>query len=49
MTRSLKKYRKGMHYVQIGMGVVLMAVGSMLFLGTFNLLSRYGLFVDLGL
>jgi cytochrome c-type biogenesis protein len=49
VTRSLRKYRKAMHYVEIGMGVILMAVGIMLFLGTFNLLSRYGLFVDLGL
>jgi cytochrome c-type biogenesis protein len=49
VTRSLRKYRKAMHYVEIGMGVVLIGVGIMLFLGTFNLLSRYGLFVDLGL
>ena len=38
-----------MHYVEIGMGVVLIAVGVMLFLGTFEQIARFGFFVDLGL
>ena len=38
-----------MHYIEVGMGVVLIIVGVMLFLGTFNLLARFGPFVDFGL
>ncbi|HEX2978795.1 MAG TPA: cytochrome c biogenesis protein CcdA [Anaerolineaceae bacterium] len=49
VTRTLRKYRKVMHYIEIAMGVILIIVGAMLFLGTFNLLSRYGLFFDFGL
>ena len=45
----LRKYGKVMRYVEIAMGVLLVIVGAMLFLGTFELLSRYGLFVDFGL
>jgi len=45
----LRKYGKVMRYVEIAMGILLVIVGAMLFLGTFELLSRYGLFVDLGL
>lgn len=45
----LRKYSKVMRYVEIAMGVVLVIVGLMLFLGTFELLARYGLFVDFGL
>jgi cytochrome c-type biogenesis protein len=45
----LRKYGKAMHYIEIGMGVVLVAVGVMLFLGTFEQLARFGFFVDLGL
>jgi len=49
VTRTLRKYGKVMHYVEIVMGVILIIVGIMLALGTFNLLARYGLFVDFGL
>ena len=45
----LRKYGKLMRYFEIAMGVLLVIVGAMLFLGTFELLSRYGLFVDFGL
>jgi hypothetical protein len=38
-----------MRYVEIGMGVILVIVGGMLLFGTFQLLSRFGFFVDLGL
>lgn len=46
---TLRKYRKAMHYVEIAMGIVLIIVGIMLFSGTFELLARYGTFVDFGL
>ena len=49
VTAILKKYGKVMRYVEIGMGVILVIVGVMLFMGTFELLARYGLFVDFGL
>ena len=49
VTTILRRYGKVMRYVEITMGVVLIIVGSMLFLGTFQQLSRFGLFVDLGL
>ena len=45
----LRKYGKVMRYVEIAMGILLVIVGAMLFLGTFELLSRDGLFVDFGL
>lgn len=49
VTVSLRKHRKAMHYVEIVMGVILIIVGLMLFFGVFNLLARFGLFVDFGL
>jgi cytochrome c-type biogenesis protein len=49
VTRILRRHGKLMHYIEIGMGVILIIVGLMLFFGTFNLLARYGLFVDFGL
>lgn len=49
VTRILRKYGKVMHYVEIVMGVILIIVGIMLALGVFNLLARYGFFVDFGL
>jgi cytochrome c-type biogenesis protein len=49
VTVVLRRYRKTMRYVEVVMGTVLVVVGGMLFLGTFQLLSRFGLFVDLGL
>jgi cytochrome c-type biogenesis protein len=45
----IRKYSKTMRIVEIVMGVILIIVGGMLFLGTFQLLSRFGLFFDLGL
>jgi cytochrome c-type biogenesis protein len=38
-----------MHWIEVAMGVVLIIVGAMLFLGTFNTLGRFGFFIDLGL
>lgn len=49
VTSVLRKYAKVMHYVEIGMGVVLIIVGIMLFFGVFNTLSQFGFFVDFGL
>jgi cytochrome c-type biogenesis protein len=49
VTTILRRYGKVMRYVEIFMGVILVIVGAMLLLGTFQLLSRFGFFVDLGL
>lgn len=49
VTRILRKYGKIMHYIEIGMGVILVIVGVMLIMGTFQQLGRFGLFVDFGL
>lgn len=45
----LRKYGKIMHYVEIAMGIILIIVGVMLLLGTFEQIARFGLFVDFGL
>jgi len=49
VTAVLKKYGKAMHYVEIGMGVILIIVGIMLFFGVFNTLGQFGFFIDFGL
>lgn len=49
VTTILARYGRITRYIEIGMGVVLIIVGTMLFLGTFQTLSRFGFFVDLGL
>lgn len=48
---TLKKYGKVMHYIEMGMGVVLVAVGVMLFAGTFELIAQKSQFfwIDFGL
>ena len=45
----LQRYGKVMHYIEIAMGVLLVIVGIMLFAGVFELLARYGFFVDFGI
>jgi len=45
----LRRYRKLTHYVEMGMGVVMILMGVLLFLGSFEQLGRFGLFVDFGL
>jgi cytochrome c-type biogenesis protein len=45
----LRRYQKVLHYIEIGMGVVLIIVGAMLFLGIFEQLSRFGWFIDFGI
>jgi len=49
VTQILRRYGKVMHWIEVAMGVVLIIVGAMLFLGTFNTLGRFGFFIDLGL
>ena len=49
VTTILRKYGRVMHYTEIIMGVILIVVGVMLFLGTFESLARFGVFFDLGL
>jgi cytochrome c-type biogenesis protein len=49
ISQFVRRYRKAMHYVEVGMGVVVIAVGVMLFLGVFSQLARFGYFVDFGI
>jgi len=49
VTTIIRRYGKVMRYIEITMGVILMVVGTMLLLGTFEQLSRFGLFIDFGL
>jgi cytochrome c-type biogenesis protein len=51
VTSILQKYNKVMRYVEIGMGVVLVVVGGMLFTGIFQLIAQQGQFfwVDFGI
>jgi cytochrome c-type biogenesis protein len=49
VTTLLRRYGRLMHFIEIGMGVVLIIVGAMLFAGVFETLARFGFFVDFGL
>ncbi|MBN1668400.1 MAG: cytochrome c biogenesis protein CcdA [Anaerolineales bacterium] len=49
VTSILQRYGKVMHYVEIAMGVLLIIIGVMLFLGTFETLARFGFFIDFGI
>ncbi len=49
VTFLLHRFQKALHYVEIVMGVILMAVGVMLFFGIFQQLANLGWFVDFGL
>jgi cytochrome c-type biogenesis protein len=49
VTAILRKYSRVMHYAELVMGVLLVAIGVMLFLGTFEQLARFGFFFDFGL
>jgi len=49
VTTILQRYKQTMRYVEVTMGIVLLIVGIMLFSGTFELIARYGFFVDFGL
>lgn len=49
VTAILRRYQRTMHVVEIVMGGLLVIVGAMLFIGTYQELSRYLPFIDLGL
>jgi cytochrome c-type biogenesis protein len=49
VTLLLHKYNKIMRYVEIAMGVILVLVGILLFAGVFELIARYGYYVNFGL
>jgi cytochrome c-type biogenesis protein len=51
VTLTLRKYGKAMHYIEIGMGVVLVILGVMLFAGVFERIAQAGQFfwIDFGL
>jgi len=45
----LRKYKKALHIMEIAMGAVLVFVGVLLFAGVFELLARYGYYVNFGI
>lgn len=49
ITKGLRKYRRAMHIIEIVMGCILIVVGIMLFLGTFEQIARFGYFIDFGI
>lgn len=49
VTALLRKYGGVLRYVEIGMGVFLVIIGILLFLGVFEQLANFGWFVDFGL
>jgi cytochrome c-type biogenesis protein len=49
VTQIIRKYGKVMHYAEIGMGIVLILIGVLLFIGRFETLAQYGTFIDFGL
>lgn len=48
VSEVLQRFGKVMHYVEVAMGAILIVVGVMLFLGTFETLARYGSFITIG-
>jgi len=51
VSMTLRKYGKVMHYVEVAMGLVLVIIGIMLFLGVFERIAQAGQFfwIDFGL
>ena len=51
VTLTLRKYGKAMHYIEVGMGVILVILGIMLFAGIFERIAQAGQFfwIDFGL
>ena len=49
VTVMLRKYSKATHYVEIAMGAIMVIVGIMLFAGIFELIAKYGYYVNFGL
>lgn len=48
-TLLLRRYQKVLHYIEIAMGVIMIFVGVLLFLGIFEQLAGLGWFIDFGL
>jgi len=46
VTTILRRYGKVMHYTEIAMGVILIIIGVLLFLGRFESLATFGAFFD---
>jgi cytochrome c-type biogenesis protein len=49
VTIILRRYGKVMRIVEVGMGVLLIVAGVLLFLGSFNILASYIPFINFGL
>ena len=51
VTLMLRKYGKAMHYIEMGMGVILVILGVMLFSGVFERIAQAGQFfwIDFGI
>jgi len=49
VTTLLKKHQKALHIIEIGMGILLIIMGIMLFLGTFQQLKSFGVWIDFGI
>jgi len=49
VTAILRKYGRVMRYVEVVMGVIMVIVGIMLFAGIFELIARYGYYVNFGI
>ena len=46
MTAIIRRYGKVMHYTEIVMGVILIAIGVLLFMGRFEQLASLGNFIE---
>jgi cytochrome c-type biogenesis protein len=49
VTKILKRFSKVLHWIEVGMGVVLILVGILLIAGVFERLAQLGVFVNFGL
>jgi cytochrome c-type biogenesis protein len=49
VTNTLRKYSKAMRIAQVVMGVILIIVGVMLFLGIYQQLIRFDIWIDFGI
>ncbi len=45
-TKTIRRYRKLLHYLEIGMGALMILVGVLLFFGVFETLARFGTFFN---
>jgi len=49
VAKFIRKQRKLLRIIEIAMGVLMIIIGVMLFLGTFETLARFGSFINIGL